>query len=92
MLGQGFRGWVVHFGTCQTIAVTAGRLRRFMASTGIAMAVGYSRSVDWIDAASTELLLLDWLQEYRDLNAMWRTFRKRHRDLVRITGMRAMLA
>lgn len=92
MLGRGFRGWVVHFGTCETIAIKGGRLRRFMDHTGIAMAVGYTKPVDWMDAASTELLLLDWLQGYKNLNAMWRKFRARHRDLVRITGMKAMLA
>ena len=89
-MGTGFRDWVVHFGTCETVAVPRAELLRFIRRTGIAMVVGYRCSVHWIDAAVTDLLLLDWLQEYRDVRAMWRQFKATYPDLIRASQMVAV--
>jgi hypothetical protein len=86
-LGRGFKDWVVHFGTCQTMAVERAELRRFLNATGVAMVAGYRKSVDWVDAAALDFLLLDWLQEYRDTSAMWRRFKATYPDLIRVTGL-----
>jgi hypothetical protein len=89
-LGRRFAGRILHLGTCGTIAVPPRRLQEFIRATGVAMLLGYDRPVDWLEAASTELLLLDRLQRYRQLRAFWRDFLRYYRSLVRVTGLRAI--
>jgi hypothetical protein len=86
-MGTGFRDWVIHFGTCETVDVPRETLRKFIMRTGVAMVVGYRCSVHWIDSAASDLLLLDWLQEYRDVGAMWRQFKRTYPDLIRANKM-----
>jgi hypothetical protein len=89
-LGRRFAGRILHLGTCGTIAVPKARLREFMRATGIALLLGYDHPVDWLEAASTELLLLDRLQRYTQLRAFWRDFLRYYGSLVRVTGLRAI--
>lgn len=89
LLGKHFRRWVLHLGTCETIAVPAGDLDAFLRWTGIAMVLGYRKSVDWIDAAATDFLLLDWLENRQALGPMWGGFRGAYPDLIRKTGLLA---
>jgi len=35
------------------------------------------------------LLILDWLQRYRDMRRMWSGFSKNYKDLISITGLKA---
>src|SRR5262245_57443867 len=46
MMGTGFAGWAVHFGSCSTIDVPPARLRRFMAATRVATLLGYQTDVN----------------------------------------------
>ncbi|MDQ3522817.1 MAG: hypothetical protein M3434_10840 [Gemmatimonadota bacterium] len=85
----GFGGWVVHLGTCATIKVPTQRLDNFLEATNVAMVIGYEQNVKWLESASTELLLLDHLQRYVDMNRMWTAFSKKYAGLVRLTGMAA---
>lgn len=85
----GFRGWVVHLGTCATIKVPPRRIDDFLEATGVAMVIGYEQNVEWLESASTELLLLDHLQRYVDMNRMWTAFSKKYAGLIRLTGMAA---
>jgi hypothetical protein len=88
-MGQGFPNWVVHFGSCETIDIEAARMTRFMEATGVSMVLGYKKDVNWSEAASLDLLILDWLQRYRDMRRMWSGFSKNYRDLISITGLKA---
>lgn len=86
MMGRRFAGWVVHFASCGTIKADPVRLERFVAQTGVAMVMGYTKKVDWTDSAVTDLLLLRWLQYYKDLRAFTRHVEKNYADLISITG------
>lgn len=90
-MGDGFANWVVHFGSCATINIPHARISRFIASTKVSMAMGYRTDVDWIDSAAVDLLLFDWLQEYRDMHRFWVYFKRRYRDLIAATGLRAFV-
>jgi hypothetical protein len=50
--------------------------------------MGYKIYVDWIESAVIDLLLLDWLQYYKDVRKFWDNFRRAYRNLVRLTGLR----
>lgn len=60
-----------------------------MRQTKVAMATSFTQELDWIDGAVMGLLLLRWLQNYRNLNALWQHLHKNYPDLVELTGMRA---
>ena len=88
-MGRGFKGWVLHLGACKTMQVSAERLEAFVASTGVALVLGYRKDVGWLESAGTELLLLARLQQYVDMRSMWASFYKEHRGLIDLTGLSA---
>lgn len=88
-MGRRFEGWVVHFASCGTIKADDETLEKFVTSTGVAMVMGYSKSVDWTEGAVMDLLVLRWLQFYKDLGALLKHLVKNYPDLVAITGFRA---
>ena len=90
-MADGFANWVVHFGSCATLNIPQARISRFIATTRVSMVVGYRKDVDWIDSAAIDLVLFDRLQEYRHMHRFWETFKRRYRDLIAITSLRAYL-
>jgi len=86
---RGFENWVVHFGSCETIDIEVSRITRFMDATAVSMVLGYKKDVNWSEAAALDLLILDWLQRYRDMRRMWSGFNKNYKDLISITGLKA---
>jgi hypothetical protein len=92
MMGERFAGWAVHFGSCSTIAVSRGRLRRFIAATKVAIVLGYETDVNWIASAALDLLLFDWFQYYGDTRRLWKDFRKNNSGLIAQTGLKAFHA
>lgn len=90
-MADGFASWVVHFGSCATINIPLARISRFIATTKVSMVVGYKKDVNWIDSAAIDLMLFDWLQEYRHMDRFWAFFKRRYRDLIGVTGLRAFL-
>jgi hypothetical protein len=62
-LGTGLRNRVVHFGSCETLATDKRNIRRFLESTGIEAATGFRNSVDWLESAAFEVLMLDVMLE-----------------------------
>jgi hypothetical protein len=91
IMGEGFTNWVVHFGSCATLNIAQARISRFIATTGVAMVIGYRKDIDWIDSAAVDLLLFDRLQEYRSMHRFWEHFKERYHDLIVLTGLRAYL-
>jgi len=92
MMGTGFAGWAVHFGSCATIDVPPSRLRRFISTTRVAMVLGYRTNVNWIASAALDLLLFDWFQYYGDNRRLWKDFRKNNAGLIGQTGLAAFHA
>lgn len=92
MMGAGFAGWAVHFGSCATISVPRARLRRFAEATQVAMVLGYRTNVNWIASAALDLLLFDWFQYYGDTRRLWKDFRKNNAGLIAQTGLQAFHA
>lgn len=89
MMGERFAGWVVHLASCSTVMIDEERLARFVAETKVAMVLGYTKMVDWTEGAVMDLLLLRWLQYYRDLGALWKHLHKHYPDLLALTGLKA---
>jgi len=84
---KGFRNWIVFFDSCRTISVGKDRILDFISTTEVKMVIGYKREVDWLDGAALDLLILNWLQFYKDMRKFWKRFRRAYKDLVGISGM-----
>jgi len=65
------------------------RVVNFMLATGVLMVLGYKKTVDWAESAAMDLLLLDWIQRYKDMRIFWDRFRKGYKELVHMTGLEA---
>jgi hypothetical protein len=52
-------GRPIYFGSCSTMRADDTTLRSFAKKTGASAVVGYQKSVDWLDTASFEVMLLD---------------------------------
>jgi hypothetical protein len=89
-MGKRFSNWIVFFGSCKTLDIEKERISQFMQKTNILMAVGYKRIVNWTESAALDLLLLNSIQEYRDMKKFWSGFRKSYRNLIIRTGMEAV--
>ena len=59
----------------------------FMEKTKVLMTIGYRKRAFWTESSALELLLLDLIQEYKDMRKFWNRFRERYRSLIRMTGL-----
>lgn len=82
-----FRDTIVHFGSCGTLRISRKQLNEFMLGTQVAMVIGYREDPYWVESAALELLLLEALQRYKDLKAMWRYLKSNYGPLMRRTGL-----
>ncbi len=88
-MGRMFRGWVIHLSACSAVDVMHDRIASFIRATGVSIVFGYNDDIYWSEGAALDLLLFDWIQEYKDLPAMWKKFNKTYADLISITGLKA---
>jgi hypothetical protein len=88
MMKRQFAGWIVHFATCDTISVEDARMARFVEETGVSVVTGYTKEVDWIEGSIMDLLLMRWLQYYRNLGALLKHLHKSYPDLMKLTGLK----
>ena len=86
-MGKGFRNWVVFFDSCRTMNVGKDRILDFISTTEVKMVIGYRKELDWLDGAAIDLLILNWLQFYKDMRKFWKGFRRAYKDLVGASGM-----
>jgi hypothetical protein len=87
LMGDKFKDWVVHFGSCSTLSTKESRLRGFFRSTKVALLVGYRRKVDWTESTSLDLILLDWIENYKRMGPMRKMVESRYKDLISVTGL-----
>ncbi len=86
-MGKAFRNWVIFFDNCLTMNAEKDRILDFVSVTEVKMVIGYKREVTWLDSAALDLLILNWLQLYKDMRKFWRYFRRAYKDLIGITGL-----
>ncbi len=86
MMGEKFGDWIVHFGSCRTVG-SSRQMTDFVEQTGVALATGYTKNVDWAESAALELLLFQQLQSHQSLKVAWRGVENNYGDLVALTGL-----
>ena len=88
-MGRRFSNWIVYFGSCHTLRVEKRRILDFMEKTNVLMTIGYRKEVIWMESSAVDLLLLDLIQEYKDMRKFWTRFRMTYKGLIRKTGLDA---
>lgn len=87
MLGTGLSRRVIHFGSCETLAVDRRIIRRFLDRTGLVAASGFRTPVDWLDSAVFEVLLFEVMLRFtltvQGARAVRTTMRAEHRAMCR---------
>jgi hypothetical protein len=84
-------GKVLYLGSCGSLSVTRERIRRLRERTGAVAICGYTKHVDWYEAAAVEVMLLSTLAEAMNgsgrpsLAAAIRRLRRRGGTLVEST-------
>ncbi|HEU4749743.1 MAG TPA: DUF6642 family protein [Acidimicrobiia bacterium] len=82
-------GCLVHMGSCVT-ALAEEQLFNFLEITGASVATGYTKSVDWIDSAALDMLLLDWAREYSNAKSLIDKLVTTYPGLIEATGFTAL--
>ena len=87
LMKKKFRGWVCIFGCCHTLRVDKHMVLDFMSKTEVLMVVGYTGQVNFLVSSCLELLLIDWIQWFRDMKKGMKSFVRKYKNLVEFTGM-----
>ena len=59
-------GRILYFGSCDTLKIPDQEIERFRRATRARAVVGYTKSVDFLESAAFELLLIDSLSTFDD--------------------------
>lgn len=77
------KGCYIYFGSCLTLFNSA-EVQRFADRTGAEGVLGYRRSVNWIETAAFDVLLLPWIaNHYGRPRTMFSHLMKRHGELAK---------
>lgn len=82
------RSKVVYFGSCSVLAADEARLREFCKRSGAKAVAGYTRDIDWTDAAAFELILLSKLAYSVHMKPAYTNLAKNYPDFLRRLGFR----
>jgi hypothetical protein len=88
IMGDRFKGWVVHFSACSTMAVNENRLKSFIRKTKVSLIAGYTKDMYWSECLAMDLLLFENIANYKRLWDMKKRVGIRYGELVKMTGLR----
>jgi hypothetical protein len=88
VLGDRFKGWVVHFSSCSTLAIKENRLKDFIRNTKVSLVIGYTKNMSWSECMAMDLLLFENIANYKRLWDMKKFVGSRYGELVKMTGLR----
>lgn len=83
-----FKGWAVHFSSCNTLKADDQDLREFLETTGAGLITGYAKSIGWAESVALDMLLFCRLQSYKNPKHLGNFMEKTYPDLIRLNGFR----
>jgi hypothetical protein len=87
LIGPHAHGRMLHFSTCETLAVPKAELQRLLKQTKARTVSGYTGSVDWIESAAFDLIVLEALAEYTYPKAAGNMLLRRYKALSDRLGL-----
>jgi hypothetical protein len=88
IMGDRFKGWIVHFSSCSTLAIKENRLKKFIRKTKVSLVIGYTKNMSWSECMAMDLLLFENIANYKRLWDMKKFVGSRYEALVKMTGLR----
>jgi hypothetical protein len=79
---------VLYFGSCLTMKVTTGQLATFRKRTDAVAVCGYTKSIDWLESAAFEILLIHELTKSVNLGAIPSRMERNYPGLAKRLGFR----
>jgi hypothetical protein len=73
IMGDRFKGWVVHFSSCSTLAIKENRLKDFIRKTKVSLIIGYTKNMSWSECMAMDLLLFENIANHKRLWDMKRS-------------------
>ncbi len=81
-------GKVLYFAACKVLAAPDGVLQDFCKTTGAKAVVGYTRDVDWFEAAAFEILMISRLIHSVRMKSAYNSLATKYPDLTAKLGFR----
>ncbi|MBY8859664.1 hypothetical protein K7711_24575 [Nocardia sp. CA2R105] len=81
-------GKILYFASCRVLASSDQTLMAFCKQTGARAVAGYTRDVDWVEAAAFELLMVSDLMGSANMRSAYYRLRKDHPELTKKLGFR----
>lgn len=81
-----FDGHLVHFDACSVLKDSEKDAKRFINSTGAALATGFTTDVDFIESLALEMLYIDNLTKYKRPVIAYKNIKKLYFELCQRTG------
>jgi hypothetical protein len=82
------RDRILYFGSCSTMSAPEVELRAFCEETGAKAIVGYTRTIDWLESAAFDCLLLPRLLDSIYVKSVFTSLEREHPTFVRRLGLR----
>jgi hypothetical protein len=92
LLAGRLTGRVLYFSSCSTLDIELDRIEAFRAATDARAICGFTREVDWIEAAAFDLNVIYCVTYYSRIDAGFRYLDKHHRGECDRLGFRAAWA
>ncbi len=89
LLAGALKGRTVYFSSCATLGIDDALIDEFRRTTGARAVCGFSKDVDWMDAAAFDLSLLEAVTRYSRPSDAFRHLKRNHDGSVRRLGFRA---
>lgn len=84
ILGPNCHNKIIHFGTCHTLNTDTRRIKKFLRDTNALCVCGFSKEIKFVEGCVFDILLIDMLQEFKDItrvkayiNVYYRTLAKK---------------
>ena len=88
MLAGRCEGRVIYFGSCSVLKAEGEVLQRFCRTTSARAVVGFTRDVDWVEAAAFEILLVQKLEWAKNMKPAYDWLTREYPDLTNKLGFR----
>lgn len=74
---------IIHFGSCQTLNTDRRNIVSFLERTGALCVCGFRTEIDFMESSVFDMLLIQKLQEYKDISKVDRDIRRYYKTLVK---------
>lgn len=78
-----YSGHLIHFDSCSVVKGTKRRIKKFMKLTGASCVTGFDDDVDFIESLAFEMIFIDYLSNYNNINDAVKEFSKEHSSICK---------